>query len=132
MKRTMIVCELPPIENPRQSVKAIVSIKEPGIARHTSVMAKPVSVNVITSATGREPQVELIPVVIFEVDPDRESRDRKLMIIPMGTTIEVTSPRRIKYLGTLTYPQGIPFYVFEELDTDQVFEEFEADDGGQG
>lgn len=117
MKRTMFICELPPIEDPRKPVQAVVSVKSPGIVRQTSVMAKPTAISVITRATGRDPQVELIPVVIFEIDPDAESRDLKLTIIPHGMTISVEEPVKLEFLGVFTYPQGIPFYLFEEFET---------------
>lgn len=117
MKISMHLCELPPIDDPRKPVRAVVSVKGPGIARQTSVMAKPLSTNIISSSMrGNEPKVELIPVVIFETDPDAEPVDRKLVIIPHNVTISVEEPMRLQFLGTFTYPQGIPFYLFEEYE----------------
>lgn len=117
MKRTMDIQELPAIDDPRKPVKAILTVRGPGIVRQTSVMAKPMKVSVITSVTGKSsPQMELIPVIIFEIDPDAEKRDRAFIVIPPGTTIEVSDDKRLEYRGSFMYPQGAIFFMFEECE----------------
>lgn len=117
MKRTMDIKELPAIDDPSKPVKAIMTVRGPGIVRQTSVMAKPMKVSIIASVSGKTaPQMELLPVVIFEVDPDAEEKDRLFIVIPPGMTIEVPNGKMLEYRGSFLYPQGAIFFMFEECE----------------
>lgn len=118
MKRTMDIQELPPLDDPRKPVKALLRVRGPGIVRQTSVMAKPMKVSVIASVNGQKNQhnMELFPVAIFEIDPSADETDRAFIIIPPGMTIEVEDSKTLEYRGSFLYPQGAIFFLFEECE----------------
>lgn len=113
MKRAMEFHELEPIDDPRKVSSASLKVRGPGIVRQTSVLAKPLSISVITSAKSSEPRVELVPVIIFEIDPDARPKNRLFSISPPGTVIECNNP--LEYRGSFIYPQGAIFFLFEEI-----------------
>jgi hypothetical protein len=117
MKRMMKIIELPPIEDNQSIVTIELKIKRPGLIRQTSVMVKPTNIGVIMQATGRKPQMELVPVIVCEIDPDladQEPEDRKFYVVPPGITVE-SEIWGLEYRGSFLYPQGIILFLFEEI-----------------
>lgn len=83
---------------------------------------------IITNPTQQGQPMELIPVAIFEVDPDQEEEDRNLIVIPPGKTVE--SPNALEFRGVFMYPQGVIFFLFEEMKSDSPVVEIKIPNGG--
>jgi hypothetical protein len=110
IKLAIRAVELPPIEDPRKPLEAKVKINSSARVLHTGVMAKPTNVIAIASVNNH-PQMELIPVVFFEVDVEAPETEKEFIIIPPGVIINIET--HLGYCGSFMYPQGAIFFLFE-------------------
>lgn len=113
MKRTLKFEEMPIIDDVKGSVHKTIKVKRPGNVVQTLVSARPSKASIIASTKETGPMMELVPIIIFEVDPDsQEEIDRKFIIIPAHMAIDSTG--YLEYRGSFLYPQGVIFFMFEE------------------
>ncbi len=109
MKRTVFPAILPVdcIQKPNEAIE--IEVPERAQIRRCLLTARQAQV----IALHDRPPVELVPTILFEADPDKPKEKRKFAIVPMGKTIE--SNNLIEYRGEFLYPDGMIFFVFEEL-----------------
>ncbi len=121
MSSVVRVIELPPIDNPTKSHTVRVKMGSSSRIIHTGVMAKPTTVSVVLRATGRDPQMELIPVVFVHEDidyyPGEEiefdlTTEREFVVLPPGVVVN-DAFEALELRGSFHYPQGAIFFLFE-------------------
>lgn len=112
MNNQVRALELPPIDDPTKPFVTKVKIGQSSRIIHTGVMARPTSVSVVLRATGREPQMELIPVVFLHVEIDGFPEvEKELVVLPPGIIWDTDDD--LEYRGSFHYPQGAIFFLFE-------------------
>lgn len=106
--------ELPPIDDPTKPLVAKIKMGLSSRVIHAGVMAKPTAVSVVLRATGREPQMELIPVVFIhdEMDDFLEVV-KEFVMLPPGVVWNTNA--NLVHRGSFHYPQGAIFFLFELL-----------------
>lgn len=110
MKRTVTPAILPVdcVQKPNEAIEIDVHTK--AVIRRCLLTARQPQV----IANHAAPPIELVPTILFEIDPDNPKHKRKFAIVPMGKTIESIS--HLEYRGEFLYPDGSIFFLYEEID----------------
>lgn len=112
MSHLVRALELEPIDNPLKPVLVNkVRLKASARIIHTGVMAKPTTISVVLRSTGREPQMELVPVIFLQETDDAPEVERDFVVLPPGTALNTAET--LEYRGSFHYPQGAILFLFE-------------------
>lgn len=90
-------------------------VKKPGTVR-TVVTAFEQPSSIIPSSMGKAPQTDMqpLPGIVFEVDPDAATEKRHFVWLPAGQALEY--PGELKFRGTyVDEPTGMPLILYEAV-----------------
>jgi hypothetical protein len=103
------------IPAPKGYVPFDLEVKDPGTIRRIVTAFEEPNL-VIPASMGRPPQAEMQPVpgIVFEVDPDAKARIRHFMWLPGGKAVEFAGELKFRE-SYVDEPTGTPLFLYEAI-----------------
>jgi hypothetical protein len=96
-----------------------VKVQEPGVLRMiTTVIADSGTIIPVSMGKAVEPQLKLVPALVFEVNPEAEARKRSFVWLAPG--VKLTYPGKLEYRDKyIDENTRNPMFLYEVVSTDK-------------
>lgn len=101
----------------KQSSAFEIEIQEGAQIKQTLIQLRPKSIiqtNVIRG--NEEPAFDIVPVVVFMINPDNPKKKYKYFVLPPEQIAEAGEGCDLEYCGTFMHPKGYLLHLIQEIE----------------